>query len=105
MHEEPIHSEMEKRWLLFQEFPPFPLQMVMDDEGIPGYGVRPYVVISISRMPKLHTSDFVVNRLKFAASGAVHWKGYILSLERGIEEISVLILSSLYLYLCTSMEH
>lgn len=32
-------------------------------QDIPGYGMRPYVTNSVSRIPKLHTSDFIENLL------------------------------------------
>ena len=35
--------------------------------------MRPFVTISVSRMPKDHTSDLVLNVPLKAASGAVHF--------------------------------
>lgn len=42
---------------------------------LPGYGIRPYVTISISRIPKDQTSDLMVKEPKLMASGAVHLMG------------------------------
>lgn len=30
---------------------------------LPGYGMRPYVTNSVSKIPKLHTSDLIENLL------------------------------------------
>lgn len=43
--------------------------------AVPGYGTRPLVMSSVSRMPKLQTSDLIVKRPYSAASGAVHLMG------------------------------
>lgn len=37
--------------------------------------MRPYVTISVSRIPNDHTSDFIEKVPKFIASGAVHLMG------------------------------
>lgn len=37
--------------------------------------MRPYVTISVRRIPKDHTSDFMEKVPKFIASGAVHLMG------------------------------
>ncbi len=31
--------------------------------NLPGYGILPYVTISVSKIPNDHTSDLIVNRL------------------------------------------
>lgn len=41
----------------------------------PGYGTRPLVTSSVSKMPNDHTSDLMVNFPYSAASGAVHLIG------------------------------
>lgn len=49
---------------------------------LPGYGTLPFVTSSVSRMPKDHTSDFIVNLPYNAASGAVHLMGNFAPNER-----------------------
>lgn len=42
---------------------------------LPGYGTLPLVTSSVSKIPKDHTSDLMVNLPYRAASGAVHLMG------------------------------
>lgn len=49
---------------------------------LPGYGTLPFVTSSVSRIPKDHTSDFIVNLPYSAASGAVHLMGNFAPKER-----------------------
>lgn len=49
----------------------------------PGYGTLPFVTSSVSRIPKDHTSDLIVNRPYKAASGAVHLMGNLAPASRG----------------------
>lgn len=42
---------------------------------LPGYGVRPQLIISVSKMPKDQTSDLMVKEPQLMASGAVHLMG------------------------------
>lgn len=42
---------------------------------LPGYGTLPLVTSSVSKIPKDHTSDLIVNLPYRAASGAVHLMG------------------------------
>lgn len=42
---------------------------------LPGYGILPYVTISVRRIPKDHTSDLMLKVPKLMASGAVHLMG------------------------------
>ena len=43
--------------------------------SLPGYGIRPYVTSSYSKIPNDHTSDLTLNFRSKAASGAVHLIG------------------------------
>lgn len=49
---------------------------------LPGYGTLPFVTSSVSRIPKDHTSDLIVNLPYNAASGAVHLMGNFAPNER-----------------------
>lgn len=48
----------------------------------PGYGTLPLVTSSVSKIPKDHTSDLIVNLPYRAASGAVHLMGNFAPVER-----------------------
>lgn len=49
---------------------------------LPGYGTLPLVTSSVSKIPKDHTSDLIVNLPYRAASGAVHLMGNFAPVER-----------------------
>lgn len=49
---------------------------------LPGYGTLPLVTSSVSKIPKDHTSDLIVNLPYRAASGAVHLMGNFAPAER-----------------------
>lgn len=44
--------------------------------------MRPYVTISVRRIPNDHTSDFMEKVPKFIASGAVHLMGNLAPVSR-----------------------
>lgn len=57
--------------------------------SLPGYGTLPFVTSSVSRIPKDHTSDFIVNLPYNAASGAVHLMGNFAPNEKRNELITI----------------
>ena len=48
---------------------------MVQNVSLPGYGIRPYVTSSYSKIPNDHTSDLTLNFRSKAASGAVHLIG------------------------------
>lgn len=75
---------------------PFPMWSRAQTVFLPGYGTLPFVTSSVSRIPKDHTSDFIVNLPYNAASGAVHLIGNFapnerISLNQNRDRVKVLV--------------